>query len=1680
MSASISSSGFIKSSGVTVENEPIILSDGVGAVTQWDNSTQGAGEGIYFVEGGSAGDPLRLGIGVAAPTGALDVAGGITQTASTPALIVKDTQDKSWAKNDALGSLQFHTADTSGVGAHEIAGIHTETDEAGTNTQVAGAMLFKTAPYNNATPVERLRISSDGMVTVTNATEAKLQLRNTKDWGSGDSGNIGTLEFYSTDPSGAGARVVGAVQCAQNAASAAPNGELVFKTAAGGGSAAAAVERMRISSTGGVQVGTPAGATNDVSGLHVAVANSTDQLYLERTTGSTGRWWLGTASNTFYVHDDVAGADRLTISSTGVVSIAGSITVGSLDIGHGLGAETTNTAVGQNALDATVAGCIHNTAIGNSALTALNNGTGDYNTVVGSLSADALETGARNSTLGYGTLSQSTAGNDNVAVGYLSLLNYTGSNAVAVGSQAADAATDAANLTAVGTDALSACTEGDHNTAVGMSALATVTTGEENVAIGKGAGYSVTGDRNVIVGKDAAYYATSVTDTIAIGAIAFRGDGATAPTGDYNIAIGNYTLDAATSGEQNTAIGYSALSSLTNGSYNTAVGLQAGQDVTGDNNVLVGRYAGFDATSISDCVAIGRDALRGDGSTPVTGDYNVAIGSYALEAITTGYANIAIGHAAGRDIVAGYHNLAIGFNTGVELENGDQNLAIGSYALASEDDANGCVAIGYSALTGQNGSVNNTGIGFNTLRHNKSGTGSTALGYQAGYANVDGYNTWIGHDSGRYTGHAAANTTLGYNAYKSSSFSNGTCDLNGSTTVTCDSNTDIQVGQSVTGSGIPYGAYVTAVNDSTGVTSFTLSEAATTTASNTTLTFYRGTGDSNTCIGYTAGEDITWGYENVLTGRDAGKNFTTNSQNVAIGAYALDAANGGENFNVAVGYATLSTETSGADYCTAVGYSALLNQNANVKNTAIGGLAGDAITSGDENTLVGYSAGSGIVSGAGNTVAGHSAFDSGTGSYNTVLGTYAARAGTGNENVVIGYAAGNALTDGPGNVLIGKSAGAAMTTGDYNIAIGFQAADAMVGESNWNTAIGAGALGSEASGADHCIAIGYQALLSQNHADAINLAIGVQAGDAITSGTSNVIIGHQAGSAVTTSNSNTVLGRGAFASGTGATNVVIGSFAMDGASSGSANVAVGTSAMGATDAACDNNVAVGNAALFALSHNDADNNVAVGYNAGRYYETTASTTPGSGTPDGDNTAGANSIFIGYDTRSAESDRTNEIVIGHTAVSNGSNTITLGNDDTAAIHCNDTSIAALSDRRIKRDIKNTNVGLSFVDKLTAVEYKRLNPADWPEEIRSHRYRVEEQQELVTPAVEAAEAVYEDVVVVEAREAVEEVTETIEHPAQEEVWEDVIIPAVEELSEERVTQTAQEEITEERVVQEAREEVKGERQKYTETEVTETVTREEIVEIDGKWVRREVSEEVTRTERTPVYEECDVYNEDGTQCMCCVTEARDAVTEERQVVDENGDGVVGEDGNPVMETVEIEPAVEAVYEPMKHKVPVMEEYVVQAAQEEVRETVVVQEAQDEVREMVVVREAEPERTERRLVSPAVPARTEVRVITPAEPAVEEVVERRLVKEAVEAQEAVYKTVTVPADERPDDDDTVRLGLIAQDVQTAMSDAGVEFDLVTTGANGKLAVKYSNLVIPLLKAVQELSAEVKALKG
>jgi len=640
---------------------------------------------------------------------------------------------------------------------------------------------------------------------------------------------------------------------------------------------------------------------------------------------------------------------------------------------------------------------------------------------------------------------------------------------------------------------------------------------------------------------------------------------------------------------------------------------------------------------------------------------------------------------------------------------------------------------------------------------------------------------------------------------------------------------------------------------------------------------------------------------------------------------------------------------------------------------------------------------------------------------------------------------------------------------------------------HYNIAIGTEALNAETSGADRCVAIGYYTLRVQN-ANVINTAIGYKAGISLTDGNRNTGLGHTANGAITTADDCTAVGYDALALTTGAKNTAIGSYAIGSADcSGTGNVAVGAYALYSVTDSESNNVAIGEAALYGLNNGAGDNNIAIGTAAGRYYDTDPTDTPGSGTSA--NTAGSNSIYIGHEVYASSAGPSNEICIGYHSISNGDNRITLGDENIGAIHCAEQSISALSDRRIKRDVKDAeNIGLAFVEKLAAIEYKRLNPADWPEEIRSPHYRVLEREELVTPAVKAVAEVWEEAVeeVTEEIEhaATEEVTETIVHPAVEEVVETTVIPAVAEVTE-TIVYPAVEAVYEDEVIP-AVEEIIGQRQKYDEVDVTEDVTRTEIVEEDGKWVRKEITESVTRTERTPVYEDCDLYDEDGTLCTRCVTPAKEAVTKEQQVLDENGEGVVGEDGNPVMETVVIEEAVAEVRAPEIHRVPVMEDYVVQAAEPERTESRLVTPAEEERTEVRVTTLAEEERTETRVVVEAEAERTETIVIKKAQEAWTETKvvtparERRLVSPAVEAADAVYETVTVPADERPEDNDTNYVGLIAQDVQTAMTEAGVDFDLVTEGANGKLAVKYSNLVIPLLKAVQELSAEVKALKN
>ena len=111
------------------------------------------------------------------------------------------------------------------------------------------------------------------------------------------------------------------------------------------------------------------------------------------------------------------------------------------------------------------------------------------------------------------------------------------------------------------------------NTGYGLAALDAITTGDENVALGYAALSALTtGTRNIAIGRQTADEFDTENDNLAIGRSALGGAVA---GGEFNVAIGNYSLDALTSGDKNTAVGYNAGTAITTGSENTALGESA-------------------------------------------------------------------------------------------------------------------------------------------------------------------------------------------------------------------------------------------------------------------------------------------------------------------------------------------------------------------------------------------------------------------------------------------------------------------------------------------------------------------------------------------------------------------------------------------------------------------------------------------------------------------------------------------------------------------------------------------------------------------------------------------------------------------------------------------------------------------------------------------------------------------------------------------------------------------------------------------------------------------------------------------------------------------------------------------------------------------------------------------------
>ena len=182
----------------------------------------------------------------------------------------------------------------------------------------------------------------------------------------------------------------------------------------------------------------------------------------------------------------------------------------------------------------------------------------------------------------------------------------------------------------------------------------------------------------------------------------------------------------------------------------------------------------------------------------------------------------------------------------------------------------------------------------------------------------------------------------------------------------------------------------------------------------------------------------------------------------------------------------------------------------------------------------------------------------------------------------------------------------------------------------------------------------------------LNTSVGISALNVLTTGAQNTAVGQGSLALLTTGDQNNAFGQRALANATTASsNVAVGYQALLNTNA-NFNTAIGTDAMQANTSGIQN-AAFGGISLF--SNTTGNFNVAAGMYALRYI-TTGSNNIGLGYSAGaltaslaNNQTSNSSIYIGYDTKSSASGNSNEIVIGHQAVGNGSNTTTIGNSST---------------------------------------------------------------------------------------------------------------------------------------------------------------------------------------------------------------------------------------------------------------------------------------------------------------------------------------------------------------------------------------------------------------------------------
>ena len=527
-------------------------------------------------------------------------------------------------------------------------------------------------------------------------------------------------------------------------------------------------------------------------------------------------------------------------------------------------------------------------------------------------------------------------------------------------------------------------------------------------------------------------------------------------TGNENVGVGKRSGDVVTSGSNNTFIGTNANATAGNGTQVNSTAIGSGAIVSASNTIQLGNTA---ITNVKTSGTLTAGTVTYPKAHGTSGQVLSTTGSGALTWSTpsttaTSYSGILpVANGGTGSATQNFVDLTTNQTiAGNKTFAGD--LKVGTYMTLGKGGGNNTynTAFGESALSQNTTGRLNTSIGFETQKINITGEQNTALGAYALKENTASYNT----ASGSYA--LQLNTTGQYNvAFGRESLKANTT---GSKNTAIGHNANVSLNNLENATAIGYNAQVTNSNTiQLGNTNITnVKTSGTITAG--TITIPNTDGTNGQVLKTNGSGVLAWSTPSVadsstfvdLTTAQTIAGTKTFSSDASINGINIGRGGGNFNTNSAIGLQALAANTSG-QYNTATGLQALSRVSTSNSNSAYGYRA-LAIHLGSSSSAFGMKALEGNTTGNYNTAVGEAALKSNTtASNNTAVGQQSLWSNiTGAGNTALGrLALKNNLNNN--NTAVGLSALVTNTTGYENTALGSQA-DVTVANITNATAIG--------------------------------------------------------------------------------------------------------------------------------------------------------------------------------------------------------------------------------------------------------------------------------------------------------------------------------------------------------------------------------------------------------------------------------------------------------------------------------------------------------------------------------------------------------------------------------------------------------------------------------------------------